>query len=73
MKTARLLKKMMLPSVFQKTRNPKLFSIFWDLAELGLEPGDAVEYYFEVWDNDGVNGSKSTKSEKQNLSCFHLE
>src|SRR5262249_4564611 len=24
--------------------------------------GDQLTYFFEVWDNDGVNGSKSTKS-----------
>ncbi|MBP9883069.1 MAG: DUF4175 family protein [Chitinophagales bacterium] len=38
------------------------FSQFWDLNTLGLEPGDELLYYFEVWDNDGVNGSKSTRS-----------
>lgn len=27
-----------------------------------LKPGDVVEYYFEVWDNDGVRGPKSTRS-----------
>ena len=27
-------------------------------------PGDEIEYYFEVWDNDGVVGSKSTRSQK---------
>lgn len=34
-----------------------------DLSQLTLNPGDHVKYYFEVWDNDGVNGSKSTKSQ----------
>lgn len=34
-----------------------------DLSQLSLNPGDHVKYYFEVWDNDGVNGSKSTKSQ----------
>ncbi|MGB3075076.1 MAG: DUF4175 family protein, partial [Chitinophagales bacterium] len=38
------------------------FSHFWDLNTLNLEPGDQLMYYFEVWDNDGVNGSKSTHS-----------
>ena len=41
------------------------FFHFWDLNQIGLEPGDAVEYYFEVWDNDGVNGSKSSRTEKR--------
>ncbi len=33
-----------------------------DLSDLNLEPGDRLSYYFEVWDNDAVHGSKSTKS-----------
>ena len=41
------------------------FFHFWDLNELDLLAGDEVEYYFEVWDNDGVNGSKSARSEKR--------
>ncbi len=38
------------------------FSYFWDLNKVSLRPGDDLSYYFEVWDNDGVNGNKSTRS-----------
>jgi hypothetical protein len=38
------------------------FQFFWNITELGIEPGDKMSYYFEVWDNDGVQGSKSSKS-----------
>ncbi|MEL7376119.1 MAG: DUF4175 family protein, partial [Bacteroidota bacterium] len=35
----------------------------WDLeAELDLGPGDQLTYYFEAFDNDGVNGSKSART-----------
>ncbi|MDX9751186.1 MAG: hypothetical protein RBT71_08930, partial [Flavobacteriales bacterium] len=34
----------------------------WDINELPLDPGDRIEHWFEVWDNDGVSGSKSTRS-----------
>lgn len=34
-----------------------------DIKELNLKPGERVEYYFEVWDNDGVNGRKSARSQ----------
>ncbi len=34
----------------------------WDLSNLSLEPGDEVSYYFEVFDNDGVHGSKSART-----------
>lgn len=47
-----------------KNTTEDLFFYYWDLNELGISPGDQLEYYFEVWDNDGVTGSKSTRSEK---------
>jgi hypothetical protein len=34
----------------------------WTLDSLKLNPGEQLEYYLEVWDNDGVNGRKSTKT-----------
>ncbi|MCB9354371.1 MAG: DUF4175 domain-containing protein [Lewinellaceae bacterium] len=34
----------------------------WNMRDLNLEPGDDVSYYFEVFDNDGVNGSKSART-----------
>lgn len=37
----------------------------WDLYDLQLSPGDRIEHWFEVWDNDGVMGSKSTRSTTQ--------
>ncbi len=40
------------------------FYHYWDMNELGVSPGDQVEYYFEIFDNDGVSGSKSTRSQK---------
>ena len=39
------------------------FFYYWDLAKIGIHPGDEVEYYFEVWDNDGVTGAKSSRSQ----------
>lgn len=34
----------------------------WMIDSLEVEPGEALEYYVQVSDNDGVNGSKSSKS-----------
>lgn len=34
----------------------------WSLDSLALQPGEKVNYYLEVWDNDDVNGHKSTRS-----------
>ena len=36
---------------------------FSDLAKFNLQSGDKLDYYFEVWDNDGVNGSKVAKTQ----------
>ena len=38
------------------------FYFYWDMDTLNVAPGMQIEYYFEVWDNDGVNGSKSSKT-----------
>ncbi len=37
----------------------------WDLYGFTITPGDRIEHWFEVWDNDGVNGSKSARSTPQ--------
>lgn len=34
----------------------------WSIDSLQLNPGDQLEYNLQVWDNDGVNGRKSTRS-----------
>ncbi len=36
---------------------------YLDAAQYNLQPGDKIEYYFEVLDNDGVNGAKSSKTQ----------
>ena len=54
------------PLVALKLAQPKDRSIQYDhtldIAELELEPGDQLNYYFEVFDNDGINGIKSSKT-----------
>lgn len=34
----------------------------WKIDSLDLQPGDKLMYNLQVWDNDGVNGRKSTRS-----------
>jgi hypothetical protein len=43
------------------------FTYYWSLADFTVKPGDKISYYFEVWDNDGVHGSKSTRSNMMNF------
>lgn len=45
----------------QKISQPYFY--FLDASRFDLSPGDKIEYYFEVWDNDGVNGAKSAKTQ----------
>lgn len=42
--------------------NKSPFSMNFDMSNLPLELEDKVTYYFTVYDNDGVNGRKSTRS-----------
>jgi hypothetical protein len=44
------------------------FFYVWNLKDLGINPGDQVTYYFEVADNDGVNGPKKIRSSERTLT-----
>jgi hypothetical protein len=37
----------------------------WDVTNVNVNAGDEIEYYFEVTDNDGLVGGKSTRSQTQ--------
>ena len=51
-----------IPIPFNKTVNTQSFYFQWYVDSLKLQPGDKIEYYAQVWDNDGVNGAKSARS-----------
>ncbi|MBD1397427.1 DUF4175 family protein [Pontibacter sp. JH31] len=34
----------------------------WNIAALNLNPGDKLEYFVQVWDNDGLKGPKSART-----------
>ncbi len=57
-------------SVDGKTIN---YDYTWDLAEFNLKPGDDITYYFEVFDNDGVNGSKSARTQLMTFKVPTIE
>lgn len=54
-----------------KLKNPSAkqvqYDYAWDISLLELNPGDEVLYYFEVFDNDAVNGNKSSRT---NIATF---
>lgn len=41
------------------------FFHYKDFGSIVKTAGSAVEYYFEVWDNDGVNGPKSSRTARK--------
>jgi hypothetical protein len=45
-----------------KKDNAQDFYYNYDLTNLSVSKGDKLEYYFEVKDNDAINGGKITKS-----------
>jgi len=57
----------------QKDVTEQNFYYYFDLLSLGLEPGEDITYYFEVWDNDGVNGNKSARSQEMTFRIPTLE
>ena len=45
----------------------------WDLDQLGIKPGQQYSYFFEVWDNDGVHGAKSTRTVVKSFNAPSVE
>ena len=56
-------RKVVLPVVFDKSQSRTSFFYHFDMDSLGILPGQDLEVYFEVWDNDGFHGPKSKRSE----------
>lgn len=46
----------------ERVTSNQTFYFTWNIDSIKISPGQELEYYLEVFDNDGVNGSKSTKS-----------
>lgn len=61
------------PIGIRENSNQQQFFHFFDLSALNLQAGDEVEYFFEVWDNDAVNGSKSSRTQKMIFKAPTLE
>lgn len=54
-----------IPVNFNKGLLQSNFFYVWPLKQLGIKPGEEISYYFDVADNDGVNGAKHTQSVKR--------
>ncbi len=56
-------KKLVLPVAFDTKQTRTSFFYHFNMDSLGIMPGQNLEVYFEVWDNDGFHGPKSKRSE----------
>lgn len=52
-----------IPVAFDKSSPRTSFFYHFNMDSLGVLPGQNLEVYFEVWDNDGFHGPKSKRSE----------
>lgn len=50
-----------------KSTTSQNFVYNWSLDSLKLGQEDRLEYFVQVWDNDGVNGAKSSRSNQLNF------
>jgi len=49
------------------------FYYYFDAGTFNLQPGEKIDYYFQVFDNDGVNGHKSSKSQSNTYRVKTME
>lgn len=49
------------------------FYYYFDASTFDLNPGEKIDYYFKVFDNDGVNGHKSSKTQTLTYRVKTLE
>ena len=56
-----------------RNTNQQQFFHYFQFDSLDLKPGDEISYFFEVWDNDGINGSKASRSQKMIYKVPSLE
>lgn len=51
-----------IPIPINKSQSAQRYYYQWALDSIGIAHGNSVNYWLQVWDNDGVNGSKSSKT-----------
>ena len=62
------LKSFVKPVKADLTQTQAEFFYYWNLKDLGVVPGQQITYFFEVADNDGVNGPKKVRSAEHTLN-----
>jgi len=62
-----------LPVTIAREQVSQSFYYFLDIAPFELNAGEKLEYYFEVRDNDGVNGPKAARTQVMDFKAPTLE
>ncbi|QEC51592.1 hypothetical protein EDD80_102110 [Anseongella ginsenosidimutans] len=57
-----------IPIALKKGGTAEQFFYYLNTSDLNIKPGESVSYYFEVRDNDGVNGPKSARTARMMLN-----
>ncbi len=57
-----------IPINFSKNVLSNAFFHYWNTGDIPVQAGQSIVYYFEVADNDGVNGAKRTRSDIRTLA-----
>ncbi|SVD37084.1 uncharacterized protein METZ01_LOCUS389938, partial [marine metagenome] len=58
---------------FKNQKKEAKNSYTWTLAQMVLNPGDEVQYYLEIKDNDNILGPNTGQSEAYNFTIFDSE
>ncbi|MCW3075562.1 MAG: hypothetical protein JWO32_171 [Bacteroidetes bacterium] len=61
------------PIAIKRDQISQPYFYYLDASKFNLQPGDKIEYFFEVFDNDGVNGSKSAKTQLMTFKAPTLD
>lgn len=51
-----------IPIKFNEEANLENIFFIFDMKNMSITQGESFDYYFEIYDNDGVNGSKKSQS-----------
>ena len=51
-----------IPLALDRKQLSQTYYYQWSLDNLNLQPGDQLEYFVQVWDNDGLHGAKSART-----------
>ncbi len=62
-----------LPMDITAGRQATSYTHTWNVEQLGLKAGDRLTYYFMVWDNDAINGSKSAQTQMMTYATPSIE